>query len=507
MDNKETVFKEERAMFVRDVYSPAEQKMIDEWNQRALADVGWLHETPGQEYIYPVNFRKATREIIRHVALAHDYKNPLYRDPEYAKHTRWGKIIAPPMFTLAIANGQAHMLQVPAEVGRYVGCHLGEDFDFYRPIKEGDSFHVFQGLARFRDLTPDGEQPERILGSYDPVFIYNQDDELVSVWWHVLNNVYAEPGAEPDGVLRIGYEMDPVGARELGKNVRWTQKPKYTKELADTIQKLYENEPIRGKEIRWWEDVEIGETLPPVYMGPITPWDSAAYLATHVYPPIPMNETRRLIPQGLFTDEETNISYKGFEMHLAEDVPKLIGWYSHTIVENIINSFLNRMVTNWMGDDGEFRFFRWRKFANTTYGDSIIGRGRVVRKYIKDGECLVDIETAMENIKGFLANMGPTTIKLPSKAEMLYREAPKEDSSDAPLDLNPQGFRRGDRFRVLPRAGWELPFSYPLGGQTGLVYEMPVDVDGYVYALMDNDCTGIEPRAVVGFRTDCIEKI
>lgn len=492
-------------MFVRNVYSAAEQQMIDSWNAQALADVGWLHDTPGADYMCPVNIRTASREMIRHVALAHDYKNPLYRDPEYAKHTRWGKIIAPPFFTLAIANGQTHAMTVPSQVGRYVGCHLGEDFEWFKTIREGDSFRVFQGLAQLRDLTPDGAQPERILGSFDPVCIYNQDDELIGIWWHILINVYTEPGTKSDGILRIGYEMDPVGAREL--KARWTQTPKYTKEMAALLQRLYEEEPRRGREILWWEDVKIGEELPPVYMGPITPWDSAAYLATLVYPPIPMNETRRLIPYFCALDEKTNISHLMFEEHLSEDVSKIVGFYSHTICESIINSFLARLVSNWMGDDGEFKFFRWRKFANTTYGDSVIGRGRVVRKYIKDGQCLVDVDTCMENIKGFLANMGPTTISLLSKEQMLYSRAPKENPAEKTLDLNPQCFKRGDRFRVLPRPDWELPTPYPLADETGYVYEMPVDVDGYIYAIMDRDCTGLDPRAVIGFRTDKIEKI
>ena len=79
--------------------------------------------------------------------------------------------------------------------------------------------------------------------------------------------------------------------------------------------------------------------------------------------------------------------------------------------------------------------------------------------------------------------------------------------SSKPYDLNPEGIKRGDKFRVKPRPEWELPNEYPLAGKTGYVYELPMDVDGFVYAIMDEDCTGIEQRAVVGFRMTDIEKI
>jgi hypothetical protein len=45
-----------------------------------------------------------------------------------------------------------------------------------------------------------------------------------------------------------------------------------------------------------------------------------------------------------------------------------------------------------------------------------------------------------------------------------------------------------------------------LEGESGRVFELPVDADGYFYAVMDRDCTTIDPRAEVGFRMDEVEK-
>jgi hypothetical protein len=496
-----------KKMFVNGIYSESERKMMDAWREDAEQDVGWISDKPGPRNDHPVNFRTATKEIIRHMALAHDYKNPLYRDEDYARQSKYGKIVAPPFLLNCIANGHAHFMGVPEDVGQFVGCHLGEDFVWHRTIKEGDSFKVFQGMPQMRDMTPPGEQPERVMGSFDPCYIYDQNDELIAEWWHILVTVYIENGRPRDNILRIGYELDP-SALELAEGIHWTKRPKYTREEADLIQRLYEEEPRRGGNILYWEDVKIGEALPPAFMGPITYWDCVTYMATHVFPPINMMEGRRLTPQMVIRDPETNISYRDFEWHFCEETPKLVGWYSHTVVEQLINSFMGRCVSNWMGDDGEFRSYRWRKFANTTIGDTVIARGRVIRKYItEDGECRADIDCVMENIKGFLANMGPTAIALPSRAKLAEGKTSALDPSEQALDLNPQGIVRGDHFRVKPRDEWELPGGYPLTGKTGVVYELPMDVPGFVYAIMDESCTGIEPRAVVGFRMTDLEKL
>ena len=44
---------------------------------------------------------EVTRDAVRHFAWGIGDNNPLWLDPEYAAHTRWGGIIAPPCFAYA----------------------------------------------------------------------------------------------------------------------------------------------------------------------------------------------------------------------------------------------------------------------------------------------------------------------------------------------------------------------------------------------------------------------
>ena len=131
-------------MFVRNVYSKLEEEALKRWRERSESLVGWMGDIPTKEMPYPVRFRTATKEVIEHQAFTVDFKNPLYRDETYAKKSRWGGIIAPPFFVKSIASaGPFHWLPMPPEVGHLDTLSLGEGFEFFQPVRPGDSFKVW----------------------------------------------------------------------------------------------------------------------------------------------------------------------------------------------------------------------------------------------------------------------------------------------------------------------------------------------------------------------------
>jgi acyl dehydratase len=74
-----------------------------------------------------------------------------------------------------------------------------------------------------------------------------------------------------------------------------------------------------------------------------------------------------------------------------------------------------RLATNWMGDDGFLREYKWRHLKRTAIGDTLIGKGKVINKYIKNGEHLVDLEIYLENLRGNITEAALATISLFSK--------------------------------------------------------------------------------------------
>jgi acyl dehydratase len=69
--------------------------------------------------------------------------NPIYRDEEYAKSTRYGRIIAPPTFSRTFDYGEIPGLSIKKE-----GLIHGEQhFEYLQPIGAGDVLYCSTKLA------------------------------------------------------------------------------------------------------------------------------------------------------------------------------------------------------------------------------------------------------------------------------------------------------------------------------------------------------------------------
>ena len=84
----------------------------------------------------PARTIEVEKGAIRKFADAIGEDNPLYRDEAYAKKSRYGSLIAPPTF---IVNFTMELSQYYRwDFGR-VGVHGGEEYEYYKPIKAGDT--------------------------------------------------------------------------------------------------------------------------------------------------------------------------------------------------------------------------------------------------------------------------------------------------------------------------------------------------------------------------------
>ena len=495
-------------MFRKHEYSKGIQKAIEQYYQTSKELCGWLGDEPSDLVPYPIYNRTASKEMIIHQATIADYKNPLHRDDEYALKTRWGGLIAAPFFLFCIASGMAfNMLNIPPEDGTCLSVHMGEGFEkLSAPIRPGDSFKIWTEEGTITDLTPEGDQEELLLYAFDRFRIYNQRDELVGIFTRTLIYVIGEPGLETTDMLRINC------SNFTGDNLRFTEEKKYTRDEIDAIEQFYFNEKRRGKSIRFWEDVEVGDMLDPIELGPITPWETIMTMATFGCVPAPVWHIKDKTPSRVFYDPETNIPHKNIEFHLEPGFAKKIGiphFYSSTLIQNSIFDFFGRLLSNWMGDDGHIHNHQWIKFTNTPFGDTVFGHGRVVSKYIDaEGRCLVDIDCWMDNVRGFVSNTGFSTVELFSREKMNRGTLP-EVKEIPNHDLNPEKFVVGDRVRIKERPDWPLPTRHPTAGHTAVITEFHPhkDLGGYCFIQFDEDIIGLDPRVTVGMRLDQLEKL
>jgi len=98
-----------------------------------------------------INVYEVTKKDIRRFTQAIGDPNPLYIDEEYAKKSRYGKIIAPPLFCQSLAfedvpaeelrfDGLPDEINVPLPVQRAIGG--GSEFEVGEPVFPGDVITV-----------------------------------------------------------------------------------------------------------------------------------------------------------------------------------------------------------------------------------------------------------------------------------------------------------------------------------------------------------------------------
>lgn len=340
---------------------------------------------------------EATRDTIRHFVDGIGDDNPLWRDETYARKTRYGRIIAPPLFIYSVAwAGAARGL--PGVHGFY----SGSDFEFLRPIYLGDSITC---EARAGELV---EKPSKYAGraviQYTYVIYRNQSGEVIAKTreWTIR--------AERDA------------AKKRGKYAGITRY-KYTPKELKAIEDAYDGEEIRGANPRFWEDVNEGDELTPVAKGPLNLSDMHAFIAGAVGGAAAGRggahkfglQYRRRHTSWAYMNEEGVLDTPE-TVHAAGEVASEIGIPLAYDYGRQRVCWLGHLLTNWMGDDGFLKklYVELRRF--NMLGDTTWCKGRIARKYIENGERLVDIECWGENQRREITMPGHATIILPHKS-------------------------------------------------------------------------------------------
>ena len=80
-----------------------------------------------------------------------------------------------------------------------------------------------------------------------------------------------------------------------------------------------------------------------------------------------------------------------------------------------IATHLCQLLTDWIGANGTLKRYANRVTNQVYVGDTLTMKGRVTRKYTRDGEHYVECELWAEKQDGMLAVEGSGTVTLPAK--------------------------------------------------------------------------------------------
>jgi len=386
-------------MAVRGVYSSEEKKMLEAWNQEADTRVGWV-KPGGMGAILANAANVVTKDSLIRYGYEKDPYNPFWSSEDYAIASRWGGLIGAPWF-LENFKPDEKMMHSPKSLFRTFYL-MGHDIEVYQPIRPGDTIRTWQKRPVMEDSTDlNGKSPRKfryIDGHCDWI---NQNNEIIGKFTQYVEVTLWEGDFPHDKYLG-----------EYG----------YTQKELDYIAKLTEAERPRGPIPLYWEDVKVGDQTDPIANGP------TGFTTLHFGGPGPsaVRQPRKFekyeeptggpIMFGYVPDKKTGLLYptQGGR-HNNDRTAQYEGGPQAWLFNFEPRYQMTRTVTNWIGDDGFVCKLGWRHQFRTPVGDTLISKGEVTRKYIEDGEHLVDMKIWCQDLRGTLTDFALATVKLPSK--------------------------------------------------------------------------------------------
>ncbi|MBI2877214.1 MAG: MaoC family dehydratase N-terminal domain-containing protein [Candidatus Tectomicrobia bacterium] len=339
--------------------------------------------------------QNASYEAIRNYANGIGDWNPLYRDEAYAKKTRYGALIAPPNWLYS--TFPTWVLQGLPGIHAF---HSGNDWEFYRPIYINDRITpecIFTGY----DVKLSAFSGKMVM-EYQRALFRNQRDELVAqtdLW-----------------IVRA----ERSSARKTGKYAKIEMPHPWTPAELEKVDADVLAEEVRGANVRYWEDVEVGEELVPVVKGPLGLTDIVAYCVGAAPVQIAAHGVQLRLyqkhPAWAFRDPENQSWEPVYGVHYLKPAARAAGVPYPYDVGAQRHSWQINFLCNWIGDEGWIKknYAEYRRFVYLS--DVVWFRGKVTKKYVDgDRESVVEVETSGFNQRGENTIPGSAVIALPSR--------------------------------------------------------------------------------------------
>ncbi len=362
-----------------------------------------IHKPIDNEYVRGLNNKMCTEDLIRHFSEAIGDPSPFWRDPTYAAGSRWGGMIAPPVFEACISFGSTFggRLRVPG-IGRLAA---GNRHDYFVPIRPGDTFSIYDKYLGFEEKKVTGK-PYRLFIESVPRYFVNQRNEIAAI--ATGRNIYV---ATPPSKMGGKEELD------LYQDKKYTH---YSQEVLDQVHKNYDDQISgvlrQGARTRYWEDVEVGEEINPLAKGPLDVCDATAImLYPYAYAIKWLMMRKHLSTHPI--DPETGDNRCRRDWHFDDRAAKIFGLPLAQLTGIQSEMTLVQGATDWMGDDGWVKSMDSQDRRFNFVGDLTWIKGKVTKKYVEDGEPLVELSLRAENQDGEVHTKSVFVIRLISRSD------------------------------------------------------------------------------------------
>ena len=342
----------------------------------------------------------ATRDAIRHFAWGIGDDNPLWLDPAYADASPAGGLIGPPCMLYGVDS-----TIVAPKLPGVQWVYAGTDWTWLEPIRLDDSFQVEGRLVAQEEKS--GRRFKRWLLQTGEIRYVNQHGRLVAV---ALGKCARTP--------RIRHNTE--GEQESAGAAPGTEPHKYSPAELEDIERCVLAEPRRGSQPLLWEDVSVGDEVPPVIKGPLSvidilAWYAATQGALH-YGGAHGDAIRyRRRHDDYHINPKTGAKDAAGRGHLEASTGRDVGMEGAYDIGPQRISWAQHMLTNWIGDHGFLHKLNVSVRRPNLVGDTIWWRGKVTGKRNLGAHCLVDIAIEAKCQRDVPSAYGTAVVALPSR--------------------------------------------------------------------------------------------
>lgn len=314
-----------------------------------------------------------------------DY-NPLWRNEDHARNSRFGMITAPPTFiysvSLGVVAGETGNIDRARVSTEYLPVnYAGAEIEFIRPIWLGDRITAQEQVGE--TIRKHSKRIGTIAFNTGLVSYINQRQELVATI----------------KTLMARYE-------NTGGTMEYDRTPKADVQLEPADPLVWERQR-RGAEVRYWDDVQEGEELPTLKKGTYSVTE--LFLFTHG-----ALGTGRASRAALEGEGSADLGGGGrFDAEHAQKRRNMPGQFDFG-PQRVC--WLAQIVTDWMGDEGTLKKLNASIRHPNVVGDTNTVHGEVVKKTIENGEHLVEVRIQNLNQSGLATALGSATVALPARA-------------------------------------------------------------------------------------------
>ena len=102
-------------------------------------------------------------------------------------------------------------------------------------------------------------------------------------------------------------------------------------------------------------------------------------------------------------------------IHYDKDFAQSRGLSGVIVHGQLVGAFLGQLMTDWIGERGTLRRLSCSYKGMNYPGETITAKGKVTKKYVRNGQHYVECSLWAENAKGEKTASGMATVILPSR--------------------------------------------------------------------------------------------